>query len=73
VNVELLIVLVFIVSLNLITTGAVAATPVAPSSGCRIVTVGGVVSPPGTVVNVELKGVRPLFARSFAPDVTLTV
>ena len=54
-------------------TAEFTATFVAAFTGLTLVTVGGVMSGAAAVVNVELNGVRPLLARSFAPLVTLTV
>ena len=62
-----------IASLKFTVTVEFTATFVAPFIGVTLVTVGGVMSGAAAVVNAELNGVSPLFARSFAPLVTLTV
>ena len=73
VKVDVLTVAALMASLNVTTTFDAIATLVALFSGETFVTVGEVRSGGAAVENVDEKAVRPLFARSFAPPVTLTV
>jgi hypothetical protein len=72
VNVDVVMVAAFIVSLNVTVTVALLATFEAPFTGATLATVGGVRSGAAAVVNVELNGVSALLDWSFAPLVRLT-
>jgi hypothetical protein len=73
-NVPVLIVEAFMLSLNVTVTGVVTATPCDPLAGVEEVTVGGVVSAGGTVVNAaENSDASGLSAASVIPIVATRV